>query len=406
MPEQLYSFLDTRTDQIIGWQTAMTALPALGPENGGTGEHAKARWLTAELEAMGLSDIRQHPCPDDRVPEGFRPNISARVPGKTQRTLWVIAHTDIVPVGEERHWHSPPFACRREGDFIYGRGVEDNQQGIVAGLLTAQALINQGITPDLSLGLLFVADEETGMRYGLPHILRTTPDLISEGDLCIVPDMGDATGAMVETVEKSVLWLRFTVVGKQCHASRPCDGANSLVGASACILALDELHSLFPNEDPLFTPAGSTFVPSKKEANVENVNTLPGKDVFYLDSRVIPEYPLTEVLKECRRIADRIAAQYGVSIDIEPVNSVQAPAATPTDAPVVQRLLAALKELRNLDGVINGSGGQTEASCLRAIGRQAVAWSTLTGSAHAANEHSSLSATIADAKIITRMLFD
>ena len=84
----------------------------------------------------------------------------------------------------------------------------------------------------------------------------------------------------------------------------------------------------------------------------------------------------------------------------------QAPAATPSDAPVVTRLLAAIKELRGLDGVIHGAGGLTEAFCLRGEGRQAVAWATLSGSAHTANEHSSISATIADAKIITRMLFD
>ena len=406
MLQTLYAFLDSRREQIIAWQTAMTALPALGPENGGTGEHDKARWLTKELEAMGLADIRQHPCPDSRVPEGFRPNISARLPGKSPRTLWIISHLDVVPVGEERLWNSPPFSCTVDGDFIIGRGVEDNQQAIASGLCAAQALIEKKVTPDLSLGLIFVADEETGMTYGLPHILRMDPGLIAENDLCLVPDMGNAVGDMVETVEKSVLWLRFTVLGRQCHASKPHEGINSLVAASACILALDNLHRVFDKEDPLFVPGTSTFVPSKKEANVENVNTLPGKDVFYLDCRVIPDYPLDDVLAECRRIADDISATYGVTIDIEPVNRVQAPPATASDAPVVLRLLATLKELRGLTGVIHGAGGQTEASFLRAEGRQAVAWATLTGSAHTANERSSVSATIADAKVITRMLFD
>jgi succinyl-diaminopimelate desuccinylase len=405
MLETLYAFLDTRRDQVIRWQREMTARPALGPENGGRGEQDKADWLSGEISALGLSAIRQHPCPDSRVPCGFRPNISAKVPGSGRRTLWVISHLDVVPSGDADLWATPPFELHVRDDHLFGRGVEDNQQGIVSSLLAAQALLHCGVVPELSLGLLFVADEETGMSRGLPHILAAEPDLIAPEDLCLVPDMGDASGSMVETVEKSICWLRFTVLGAQCHASRPQDGLNSLVAASACILALDELHRIFDDRDARFVPDRSTFVPSKKEANVDNINTLPGRDVFYADCRVIPSYPLERVLEEARNIAASVARKYGVRIDLESVHAVQAPPATPDDAPVVRRLLSALAELRGLPGKIYGSGGLTEACCLRAAGRQAVAWATLKGSAHSSNESSSIPFTVADAKVILRMLF-
>ncbi|MDR2077321.1 MAG: M20 family metallo-hydrolase [Desulfovibrio sp.] len=405
MLETLYAFLDTRRDQIIRWQRELTSRPALGPDNGGGGEQDKADWLTKELAVLGLAAIRQHPCPDDRVPCGFRPNISAKVPGADSRTLWVISHLDVVPPGDVSLWDTPPFTLHVRGDRLYGRGVEDNQQGIVSSLLAAQALLRCGLRPECSLGLLFVSDEETGMSRGLPHVLATAPDLVARDDLCLVPDMGDETGSMVETVEKSICWLRFTVLGAQCHASRPFAGANSLVAASACILALDALHRIFADRDARFVPDGSTFVPSKKEANVENINTLPGKDVFYVDCRVIPSYPLERILDEARRIAGTVAREYGVRIDVEPVHAVQAPPATPDNALVVRRLLSALAELRGLSGKIYGAGGLTEANCLRSAGRQAVAWATLSGSAHSCNESSSIPFTVADAKVILRMLF-
>ena len=405
MLETLYAFLDTRRDQIVSWQREMTARPALGPENGGSGEQDKADWLAQELTALGLSAVRRHPCPDERVPCGYRPNLSAKVPGTGGRTLWVISHLDVVPPGDAALWATPPFTLHVQGDLLYGRGVEDNQQGIVSSLLAAQALLRCGIAPELSLGLLFVADEETGMHRGLPYLLETEPELIAPDDLCLVPDMGDAAGGMVETVEKSICWLRFTVLGAQCHASRPGDGVNSLVAASACILALDALHRIFDGRDARFAPDRSTFVPSKKEANVDNINTLPGKDVFYLDCRVLPSCPLEQVMEETRRIAQATARKYGVRIEVEPVHAAQAPPATPEKAPVVRRLLSALAELRGLSARLYGAGGLTEASCLRAKGRQAVAWATLGGSAHSANEFSSIPSTVADAKVIARMLF-
>ena len=405
MLKPLYDYLDSQRETVISWQRKMTALPALGPENGGTGEHDKANWLGAELTRMGLSGIHRHPCPDPRVPAGFRPNISARVPGKSSRTLWVIGHMDVVPPGDATLWHSPPHELRVDGDYVYGRGVEDNQQAIVTAMLAAEALIRNKRVPDLSLGLLFVADEETGMSLGLPHVLDSAPELFGPDDLFLVPDMGDSDGGMVEVAEKSSLWLRLTAIGKQCHASTPDEGVNSLVAASACVLELQRLYRVFRKKNSMFTPSWSTFVPSKKEANVENINTLPGRDVFYLDCRVLPEYSLDDVEKEVRAIAVEVGARYKAGIEVEIVHREQAPEATPADSPTVRRLTAALKNLRGIEAKLCGVGGQTVAACLRHNKLHVAVWATLMPNAHTPNECSRISATIADAKVVLAMLF-
>ncbi len=398
--------LDSEAETVIRWQREMTARPALAPENQGEGEEAKAAWLLEELVRLGVPGLRRHPCGDERVPSGFRPNISARVPGNSPKTLWIVGHMDVVPPGDLRLWSSSPYELRVEGDLVFGRGVEDNQQAIVTAMLAAKALLKQGAVPDLSLGLLFVSDEETGMSRGLPHVLAQAPELIRPDDLILVPDMGNAEGTMVEIAEKSCLWLRFTVTGRQCHASTPDKGINSLVAASACVLELEQLYRTFRRKDSLYHPSWSTFVPSKKEANVENINTLPGRDVFYLDCRVLPEYELDAVEAECRRIAHAVAETYRAGIEVDIVHREQAPPATAGDAPVVRRLLAALKELRGKDGIICGVGGQTVAAPLRARGLDTAVWATLMPNAHAPDECSRISAAIDDAKVVLRMLFD
>jgi succinyl-diaminopimelate desuccinylase len=406
MLNRLFAYLDTQSDTVIRWQREMTARPALGPENKGEGEEAKAVWLGEELAALGLSNITRYDCPDARVPCGFRPNIAARVPGKREQALWVIGHTDVVPPGDESLWTSPPYELRVDGDLVYGRGVEDNQQAIVTAMLAASALLHEGVTPDVSLGLLFVADEETGMTRGLPHVLDAAPDLLRPDDMILVPDMGNREGSMIEIAEKSLIWFRFTVTGKQCHASTPDRGINSLIAASACVLELERLYRDFPEKNSLFKPAWSTFVPSKKEANVENVNTLPGRDVFYLDCRVLPEYAISDVEAQARVIAAEVASRYGAEITVEIIQSEQSPAPTPESAPVVTRLQRALKEVRGIEGKIYGVGGQTVAAPLRHRGLHAAVWGTLMPNAHAPDEHSRISATIADAKIVLSMLFN
>ena len=87
-------------------------------------------------------------------------------------------------------------------------------------------------------------------------------------DLIIVPDGGNEEGTMIEVAEKSMLWVKFTVIGRQCHASTPQKGKNSLFGAAKLILALSQLKERFDLADNLFRPPESTFESTKMEANV------------------------------------------------------------------------------------------------------------------------------------------
>ena len=404
--QKMQDILEGARETVIHWQREMTARPALGPESDGQGEAEKAAWLLGELRRMGFLDIQEYPAPDPRVPGGLRPNICARIPGKSSKTLWVIGHMDVVPPGNLQLWHSPPYTLKVDGDNITGRGVEDNQQAIATGMLVAKALLEGKGTPDLGFGLLLVSDEETGMTLGLPHVLDTAPDLIGPEDIVLVPDAGSATGDFVEVAEKSALWLKFTVTGRQCHASSPDKGLNSLVVAAEAILALRELHRIFPQNDPLFRPAWSTFVPSKKEANVENINTMPGKDVFYMDCRVLPCYPLDEVEAACHSLMQAVAASTGATILVEVVHRAASLGQTDPGSPQAMRLFNSLRKVRGIEGRAFGAGGQTVALVLRNRNLPALVWSTIFSNPHVPDEKSSITNTINDAKVVLDMLFE
>ena len=49
-----------------------------------------------------------------------------------------------------------------------------------------------------------------------------------------------------------------------------------------------------PPAIPSSSPTARTLSPTKKEANVPNVNTIPGDDVFYVDMRILPCYPVDD----------------------------------------------------------------------------------------------------------------
>lgn len=389
-------------EEVIFLQKELVKRVALGPENGGQGEIEKAFFLVDYLKKMGLSP-QIYWARDDRVKEGKRPNIVVKYPGKESKTLWILSHLDVVPPGDLSLWDGDPYVLRVDGDFIYGRGVEDNHQGIVSSLLVLKKLVESKITPDYSLGLLFVADEETGSRYGLQHLLTEID--FAQDDLFLVPDHGVPEGDLIEIAEKSMFWLKIVVEGKQCHASVPEKGINSLLAASEFILSLEELKNIFPAQNPLFDPAYSTFSPTKKEANVENINTIPGKDVFYLDARVLPEYALDDVLEKIKVIGKQIEEKRKVKISYEIVMQEQAAPITPKDSEIVKQLKKAINSVLNKEAKEIGVGGGTVAAFLRRKGYQAAVWSTLLGSAHQPNEKSSLTNTLNDARVMFNLLF-
>jgi succinyl-diaminopimelate desuccinylase len=208
----------------------------------------------------------------------------------------------------------------------------------------------------------------------------------------------------IEIAEKSALWLKIIVSGKQSHAAHPEKGNNSLVAASAFVVKLRELYEVFAEKDLLFSPPISTFEPTKKEANVENVNTVPGRDVFYVDCRLLPQHGLKEVRAEIERRGAEIEAKYGVTIAYEDAKSDQRPAAISTDEEIVKRLSRAIEGVMGKTPRCVGIGGGTVAAILRKKGFPAAGWDP-SDFAHEPNERSSVSMTIAVAKVMARALW-
>jgi len=405
--QKILAALAGGAERVFELQSRLTSLRGLGPSNGGTGEQDKADYLENWLHSFGIDDIEHVDAPDSRVPSGKRPNLIVRVPGRTEKTLWILGHMDVVPAGEESLWNTDPWTVTRDPDdpdLIYGRGVEDNQQAIVCGCLVAAALKEQGVTPDLSLGLIFVSDEETGNAYGIQHLLKEK-SFVKEGDLVMVPDSGSEDGSFIEVAEKGILWLKVTVQGQQCHASKPDDGKNALVAAAAMILGASDIEKAFDARNDLFSPSRSTFTPSKHEANVPNVNTMPGREVFYIDCRVLPCYSLDEVLSAFRELGSRVAHEYGVTVDVDIQMCEPAAAPTPEDSAVVLSLKRAVKEVLGVECHCGGVGGSTVAVSFRERGIPAAVWAHIFENCHTPNEAARLSFAVGDAQVYASMLF-
>ena len=397
--------IDTCENAMIDMQIALTAIPAISPDNGGDGEFEKAQYLASCLKKMNFPDPLELHAPDVRVSSGIRPNLVYIIPGKNLgKITWILTHMDIVPPGEPNLWIGNPFKGYVKDGRIYGRGTEDNQQDMVASIFAVKSFLDEGMMPETSIGLAFVSDEETSSKYGLSHIIEHEKNPFRKTDIIVVPDLGNQDGTLIEIVEKSIFWLRFKTIGKQCHASIPNLGKNAFQAASHLVVKLNDLHRTFNARNHSFEPPESTFQPTKKETNIPNINTIPGEDVFYMDSRILPQYLLTDVLNEIKNMSKEIEKHFDVSIEITPTQAIQAAPATPSDAPVVMALKEAIKEVYHVDASPQGFGAGTVAAIFRRHNYPAAVWSKVNHMAHQPNENCSIVNMLGNAKVFAHLL--
>ncbi|MFQ5795363.1 MAG: M20 family metallo-hydrolase [Candidatus Bipolaricaulia bacterium] len=392
-------------DAMVETLMEMVAVRAVNPRSGdGNGEYDRARFLEDVLTEIGFDEMSRYEAPDDAVSEGVRPNLIARKHGRDRsRTLWIVTHMDTVPEGDRSLWETDPYKPVLRDGKIYGRGAEDNGQALVASLYAVKALNDLDITPLIDLGLALVADEETGSRHGISYLIEQ--GIFGEDDLILVPDAGNEDGSFIEIAEKSILWFKLTTLGKQAHGSTPHEGINAhRVGMLAAIEVDRFLHQKYERKDPLFDPPESTFEPTKVEPNVGNINTMPGRDVVYFDCRILPDYPVEQMLNDIQGIYRRFEIDYGVKIELEVIQRLEAPSATPEDAPVVSRLKQAIQVTRGLEPTIGGIGGGTCAALFRNAGLPAVVWCTQAGMAHQPNEYCVVDNLVADTQVFVAFM--
>ncbi|MHC4661738.1 MAG: M20 family metallo-hydrolase [Planctomycetota bacterium] len=402
--DKVFAKIASLEREMVEMQTKITAIPAISPASGGEGEAKKAALIAEMINRLSPDELNVYKAPDESAPSGDRPSIVARWLGEnTDRTIWVMAHVDVVPPGPRELWDTDPYEVVEKDGKLYGRGVEDNQQALVAGFFAVKAMLECGLKPSYNVGLLFVADEEVGSKFGVDWLLKNH-EIVNENDILLVPDTGSPDGSLIEIAEKSIVWLKCIVKGKQSHGSRPEQGNNALRSGAKLLLSLDRaFHEKWRDTDPLFDPSESTFEPTKKDANVENVNTIPGEDVFYFDCRLLPGVSIEDVEEIARVEADRIENEYGVNITFETPQRQKAAPPTSVESEVVQRLSRAIKETRDIEAKPVGIGGGTVAAFFREAGIPAAVWGTLEETMHQPNEYCIIANMVADAKVFAHM---
>lgn len=243
LTQRILAAVDDGFEDQIAFTETLSRYPSLRGQ-----EHTAQDFLYRELQARGyamdrwaidVDDIAHHP--------GFSPvevdytnaiNVvgTMRPNGpETGRSLILNGHIDVVPTGPEDMWTSPPFVPRRDGDWLYGRGVADMKAGLVANIFAVDALKRLGYRPAATLYQQSVVEEECTGNGALAALLRGY-----NADAAIIPEPEDD---MLVRANVGVLWFRVRVQGLPVHVREAGTGANAIEAAYALIRGLRDLEA-------------------------------------------------------------------------------------------------------------------------------------------------------------------
>ena len=267
--------------------------------------------LAYALDAFGYA-AEKHPVPHDEVRARGLASITNLIvrrrygPGPT---IALNAHGDVVPPGEG--WTRAPYGGEVAGGRLYGRAAAVSKSDFATYTFATRALESLGQPLRGGIELHFTYDEEFGGELGPGWLLAqglTHPDFV----------IAAGFGYQVVTAHNGCLQMAVTVHGTMAHAAIPDTGVDALQAAVEILNALYAQNLLYKRITSQVPGITHPYLNVGRIEGGTNTNVVPGKVVFKLDRRMIPEEDPAQVEAALRRLIQETAAAVpGVRIEIE-----------------------------------------------------------------------------------------
>ncbi|WP_353092474.1 ArgE/DapE family deacylase [Methylibium sp.] len=328
--DRLDAWIDAHFDEQVKLLQELVKVPTDSPP-GNNAPHAER---TAELLAAFGFEAEKHPVPADEVRayglQSLTNLIVRRRYGAGGPTIALNAHGDVVPPGEG--WTHDPYGGEIADGKLYGRAAAVSKCDFTTYSFAVRALESLGAPLKGGVELHFTYDEEFGGELGPGRLLAqglTKPDLM----------MAAGFSYQIVTAHNGCLQMEVTVHGRMAHAAIPHTGVDALQGAVKILNALYAQNTLYKGISSKVPGITHPYLNVGMIEGGTNTNVVPGKVVFKLDRRMIPEENPEQVEADIRRvIADAAAQTDGITIDIRRMLMCRALTPLPGNAPLVAAL--------------------------------------------------------------------
>ena len=329
---KLDAWIDAHFDDEVKFLQQLVRVPTDTPP-GNNAPHAER---TAELLKDFGFEAEKHPVPAPEVAdyglESITNLIVRRQYGAAGEGLTVAlnAHGDVVPPGEG--WTHDPYGGEIDDGSLYGRATAVSKSDFASFTFATRALEAVARPSKGTVELHFTYDEEFGGLLGPGWLLKnglTKPDLM----------IAAGFSYEVVTAHNGCLQMEVTVHGKMAHAAIPDTGIDALQGATKILNALYAQNALYKKVTSKVEGITHPYLNVGRIEGGTNTNVVPGKVVFKLDRRMIPEENPVEVEATIRKvIADAAAESTGITVGIKRLLLANSMRPLPGNKPLVDAI--------------------------------------------------------------------
>jgi acetylornithine deacetylase/succinyl-diaminopimelate desuccinylase-like protein len=162
-------------------------------------------------------------------------------------TVLLYSHYDVVPIGDESKWESPPFEATERDGAVYGRGAADTKSNI---LMHVGALHAWHGRPPVGIKVVIEGQEEVGSAFSTFPPSR--PELFA-ADAMVIGDMGSVRPG-VPTLTVALRGMAMVTVEVRTLAGPKHSGQFGGAAPDALIALLHALASLHDEHGDVTVP--------------------------------------------------------------------------------------------------------------------------------------------------------
>jgi acetylornithine deacetylase/succinyl-diaminopimelate desuccinylase-like protein len=162
-------------------------------------------------------------------------------------TVLLYSHYDVVPVGEEAKWESPPFEATERDGAIFGRGTADTKSNILMHIGALRAWEGR---PPVGIRLVIEGMEEVGSAFSTYP--PNQPELFA-ADAMVIGDMGSVRPG-VPTLTVALRGMAMITVEARTLAGPKHSGQFGGAAPDALLSLLRALDSLLDENGDVAVP--------------------------------------------------------------------------------------------------------------------------------------------------------
>ena len=305
MSNQAYDALDAWIDAHFDEEVAFLAELVKVPTDTPPGDNAPHAERTAHLlEGFGF-DAEQHQVPADEVEAAGLTSITnlivRRRYGDGGVCVALNAHGDVVPPGDG--WTVPPYGGMVRDGRLYGRAAAVSKSDFATYAFAVRAL--EAAARDRlrgSVELHFTYDEEFGGAMGPAWLLARG---LTRPDYAIAASFSYA----IITAHNGCLQFEVTVDGRMAHAAIPESGVDALQASVRILQALYDCNRQYRQVSSSVPGITHPYLNVGTIGGGTNTNVVPGRVLFRIDRRCIPEEDPAAVEAQIRAVIAAAAEQ-------------------------------------------------------------------------------------------------